>query len=362
MLNKLLNLVVPRLYRRTSIMRLKPIPFILLLISCGNFCFGQGARFQFYLTKACGTVEKLDTSYYLMPLNRPDTGYAPQKGTVYLPAKGKYVIWVTTGPLLDSPFIEIKDTSLFVFRYKEPKIQQYISGAFDSPPIYVRCDSAVNGYAEDFYPNGKIKMRGNFREGYQKDSLVTFYPNGKMERRNTSSSKSTNMEEYDTAGNLIKLRRGQRGSFMTYLEYRSTEFYPNGKVRLKESSIKRVVTIEEFYPNGNLKLKQTKRDRTEYYENGEIKVIYTWRAKKDGSDRRKKDFTICKSEYNNQGQILRSVNFDVWNDSLPQPELDIFKSDKIKSVKEYKDGKETSAIENIYPKEYLDKYGSEPGN
>ncbi|MFC0513425.1 hypothetical protein ACFFGT_04410 [Mucilaginibacter angelicae] len=297
-----------------------------------------------------------------MPLSRLDTGYAPKKGTVYLPATGKYVIWVTTGPLLDSPFIEIRDTSLFIFRYKEPKIQQYISGALDSPPIYVRCDSAINGYAEDFYPDGKIKMRGNFREGYQKDSLVTFYPNGKMKRRNTSSSKSTNVEEYDTAGNLIKLRRGQRGSFMTYLEYRSTEFYPNGKVRLKESSLKRVITIEEFYHNGHLKLKQTKKGRTEYYENGAKQVIFTWQGKKTGHDRREKDFTIYKSEYNSQGQIIRSVIFEVWNDSLPQPELDILKSDKIKSVKEYKDGKETSVTEDIYPKEYLEKYGSGSGN
>jgi antitoxin component YwqK of YwqJK toxin-antitoxin module len=343
-------------------MRLKPLPLILLLISCGNLCFGQGSRFQFYLTKACSTVEKLDTSYYLMPLNRLDTGYAPQKGTVYLPAKGKYMILVTTGPLLDSPFIEIKDTSLFIFRYKEPKIQQYISGAFDSPPIYVRCDSAINGYAEDFYPDGKIKMRGSFRKGYQKDSLVTFYPNGKMKRRITSSSKLTNLEEYDTAGNLIKLRQGQRGSFMTYLEYRSTEFYPNGKFKIKESSIKRVTRIDEFYLNGQLKLRQTRKNRTEYYENGVTKTTYTWRGKKDHIDRKRRDFIIYKNEYDNLGQILRFVIFEDQGSYQPQPDLDISKSNMVKIVKEYKNGKVVSTEEDMHPKEYLKKNGLEQAN
>jgi hypothetical protein len=145
----------------------------LIVVSC-NFCFGQGAKFQLFLTKACTTVEKLDTSYYLLPLSNLDTAYFPKKGTVYLPAKGKYVIGFNAGPILDSSLIEIKDTSLFVFKYKESKIQRYLSGATDTPPVYLVCDSLINGYAEDFYPMEIQKYGGISRMAIPKTVLSHF--------------------------------------------------------------------------------------------------------------------------------------------------------------------------------------------
>ena len=69
-------------------------------------------------------------------------------------------------------------------RFKEAKIQLYVTGAFDTPPVYVKCDIEINGYQEDYYDNGVLKMRGNFKNGRAKDSLVTFYPNGNLEKAN----------------------------------------------------------------------------------------------------------------------------------------------------------------------------------
>ncbi len=173
-----------------------------LLVFGSNFCFGQGAKFQLFLTKACTTVEKLDTSYCLRPFSNSDTVYFPQKGIVYLPAKGKYLINFNAGPIVDSSLIEIRDTGLFILRYKESKIQRYLSGATDTPPVYVMCDSLINGYAEDFYPNGNPKIRGNFDKGRPKDSIVTFYPTGKVEKSINILPKMVNIEEYDSSGNL----------------------------------------------------------------------------------------------------------------------------------------------------------------
>lgn len=327
----------------------------MIVVNC-NFCFGQGARFQLLLTKACTTIEKLDTSYYLMPLNHPDTVYFPKKGTVYLPGSGKYIIGFSTGPILDSSLIEIKDTSLFLFRYKESKIQRYSSGATDTPPVYVICDSLINGYAEDFYPNGNPKIRGDFKKGNPKDSIVTFYSTGKIEKRINILPKVVNIEEYDSSGNLIKLSHNQNKSFMTYWEYRWIEFYPNGKVKSDKSSVKRIIKVAEFYPTGQLKVRQTKNRIIEYYENGIKRKFYKWRSKKDDIEKDAENFTIKEIEYDRSGQILQSALFEDWNYFSSQPKLDISESDWIINFKKYKDGKEISTVKDIDTKEFVKKY------
>ena len=330
-----------------------------LIVATSNCCFGQGGKFQLYLTKSCSTVQLLDTSYYLTPINRFDTSYSPKAGTVYLPKAGRYVIGFNSGPLLDSSIIDIKDTGIYVYRYKEPIIQLYVTGAYDSPPIYVKCDTPINGYQESLFPNGSLKMQGNFKDGYPKDSIITFYNTGTIKKRIIISPKIVNIEEYDSLGKLIKLSHNQNKTFMTYSEYRWTEFYPNGKVKSEQSSIKRVEKIDEFYPTGQLKVRQTKNKRIEYYENGTKSVTYNWYGKKDDIEKERKNFTIYKIEYDTTGEILQSTVFEIGNSPYPQPELDISRADLIVSFKKYKDGKEILNIEDMETKKFVEKYGED---
>ena len=324
-----------------------------IIVSC-NTCFAQG-KFQLYLTKACSTVERLDSSYYLMPLNNPDMAYFPKKGIVHLPNKGRYLISFNEGPILDSNMIEIKDTSLVVYRLKESKIQRYLSGALDTPPVYTECDSLLNGYAEDFYPNGNLKIRGNFIKGYPKDSVVTFYATGKLEKRVNILSKVVNIEEYDISGNLIKLSHNQNKSFMTYSEYEWIEYYLDGKVKTDLSSVKRIINIKEFYPTGQLKILQTKNKRIEYYENGNESLTYHWHGKKDDIEKNKLDFTVKEIKFNRNGQMLQSAIFEDWGYFGYPPKLDISKSDWLVSFKKYKDGKEILVVKDMDTKEFIKK-------
>ena len=214
-----------------------------------------------YLAKSCSDKEQLDTSYYLVPVNNYDTAFFPKSGMVHLPSTGHYIIGFNWGPVLPNPEVDITDTSLHVMRYREPTIQLYETGATDTPPVYVKCDSEINGYQEDYYDDGVLKMRGNFENGNPKDSLVTFYPNGNLKKQLFHMPRIIIIKEFDTLGNLASLYKTENKGFMVYREYKETTFFPNGKIASEESSIKHVVRRLEFYPSGHIKLKQAKSYR-----------------------------------------------------------------------------------------------------
>ena len=63
----------------------------------------------------------------------------------------------------------------------------------------------AEGYQEDFYPNGNVRIRGNFSEGNPKDSLVLFYSNGAVKTRSHFPLKELIIENYDSLNHLIKV-------------------------------------------------------------------------------------------------------------------------------------------------------------
>jgi antitoxin component YwqK of YwqJK toxin-antitoxin module len=327
---------------------------LILFIFSSTICYGQGVRFQLYRTKACSTVEKLDSSYSLYKIGKMlDTSYLPKSGTVYLPGPGKYGV-LGVGPIIDTVF-DIRGTGLFIARLREPDAGLYITGATDTPPLYTRCDSLLDGYQEYQYPNGDLKMRGTFRKGRPKDSIVTFYPGRRMEERIIISPKVVLIEEFDEAGHKIKVAHNQNKSFMTYREYRWEEYFPDGKIKRKESSIKDVVRIEEFYPGGQLKLKQTKKDRLEYYEDGKLNVSYSWKNIEKGKDHWN-TYKIYQIKYDHEGKILQSTIFEDWGYITSQPKLDIKESDWIVKVEKYRKGEVDFSVEGMDTKDYIKKY------
>jgi len=327
---------------------IKYIAIVPMLTAC-LCCSGQGFRFQFYRTKACSTVEKLDTQYEIHKVGNLDTGYSPKAGVVYLPGPGSYGIWMD-GPLLDTVF-DIRDTGLFVFRFKEPDHGFYETHAVDTPPLYSRCDTMLEGYQEYNYPDGTLEMRGTFKDGYEKDSLVTFYRNGKVKMRLLRPPKIITITDFDSLGNKLSIKHIEHKSFMVYREYDLKEFYPGGKVKKIESSKKRVSRINEFYSSGLPKIVQTKNRRTEYYDNGLKSVAYTWKHKKSN------DITIYKTAYDTTGRLLQKTVCEEWiTDYIPQPSIKISRSDLIVSIEKYDGGKVVFSVKDIDTKEYLKKY------
>jgi antitoxin component YwqK of YwqJK toxin-antitoxin module len=290
-----------------------------------------------------------------------DTAFFPNAGITYLPGKGNYSLEFPWGPYPDT-LITIRDTGLFVFKYKEPKIGLY-SGGMDQPAVYRKCDTLINGYDEDFYANGNIRIRGTFVKGRPKDSLVLFYQNGRAKERRLYLPKETYVEEFDSLSNPARVthyKKGYRYNDGYYKEHSKTmAFFPNGKLKLIEFQFGDLVLIKEFYPSGQLKIRQTRKRRIEYYENGLKKTAYTWKHYFDKDvppDKGRKDFTVCKTAHDENGQILLSAVYTDWNSAGLQPELDINKSDWIDSLTKYKGGKQIFAVKDMDPKEYFKKY------
>jgi hypothetical protein len=310
-----------------------------------------------YRTKACSTVEKLDSTYALYKIGaKLDADYVPKSGIVHLPGPGRYGVFAS-GPIIDTVF-DIRDTGLFIARFKEPDMGLYITGATDTPPLYSRCDSLLNGYQEYKYPNGDLKMQGTFRKGRPKDSIVTFYPGRRMGKRIIISPKIVLIEEFDEAGHKIKIEYNQNKSFMSYWEYRWEEYFPDGEIKRKESLIKGIVRIEEFYPGGQLKLKQTKKDRLEYYEDGKLNVSYSWKNIKKEKDHWN-TYKIYQTKYDQEGKVLQSTIFEDWGYIISQPKLDIEESDWIVKVEKYNKGKMIFSVTDMDTKDYIKKYSTE---
>ena len=319
--------------------------------------FAQGVRFQFYRTKACTTIEELDTAYSLNEF----TGevfkeYLPKNGTVYLPKTGVYSIF-SYGPLLDTLF-NIRDTGLFVFRFKEPDHGLYNTGALDTSPLYSQCDSLLNGYQEYHYPGGALEMRGTFKNGYPKDSIITFYKNGRVKQSIMRYPKIIVTQGFDSLGHKLLIYCRQNKSFMTYSEYKHKEFYPGGQIKRKESSIKRIIRLKEYYPNGQLKAKLTKNSKIEYYANGSRKAKYAWTYKTDHISK-SKDFTIYRTEYDNVGNVTLKAVYEDGNYKTDQPKLQIRQSEWIVTIERYRDLKKVFSISNMDTKEFFEKHPNE---
>lgn len=301
--------------------------FIILILAF-HFCKGQQVRFQIKRISPCDSVGKIDSSSYFLSDNL-DSNYQSESGTVILPNIGVYKVHFWTYRNLPFPQINIQDTGLLVYLFYQPKI---VLRSYGMHPrfVYENCGKLINGYDEDYYSNGNIRIRGNFQEGNPKDSLVEFYTNGITKKRFTYLPKEIFIEEYDSLSNLKKVSHNSKKSY--YLtDYTTTEYYSNGKVRLRESSIDRLVKIKEYYPNGQLKLTQTKNGRIEYHENGKKEIVYTWKRKKQKviPGEYNFDYTITKKIYDKAGIQIEVQIYNYWGLYQPQPRLEFEKSDWI---------------------------------
>lgn len=335
---------------------LKPLIAILFLTTL-NSVYGQGIKFQIKRINPCDRIGKIDSSDYYLSDNLDSTYYG-ESGVVKLPKPGIYNVHFSTYRDIDFPKINIQDTGLFVYTFHEPKI---ILRSYGMHPrfVYESCGKLINGYDEDYYSNGNIRIRGNFQEGKPKDSVVTFFSNGIPQKRLTFLPKEIFIEEFDTSANLIKVSHNSNKSY--YLtDFNTTEYYTNGKIKRHESNIKRLAIIKEFYPNGQLKIVQTKKYRNEYYENGNKEITITWKRKKvkEIKGEYRFDFKTHKTKYNLDGEKVEEIVYEDWRLLQPQPRLEVSSSDWINKWTKYENNKKIIVANEVAPKDYfkLPKY------
>lgn len=324
----------------------------LLFLTTLKTVSGQGIKFQIKRINPCDIIGKIDSSDYYLSDNLDSTYYA-KSGTVKLPKSGIYNIHFWTYRDINFPKINIKDTGLLVYTFNEPKI---ILRSYGMHPrfVYENCGKLINGYDEDYYSNGNIRIRGNFHEGKPKDSIVTFFSNGITEKRLTYLPKEIFIEEFDSTAKLIKVSHNSNKSY--YLtDYNTTEYYTNGKIKRNESSINKLSIIKEYYPDGQLKINQTKKYRNEYFESGNKETTFKWKRKKvkEIKGEYRFEFKIHQTKYNLDGERIEEIVYENWRLLQPQPRLEISNSDWIYKWTKYENNRETIIANEVATKDYF---------
>ena len=330
----------------------------LLFLLTSYYCTGQTVKFQIRRVTPCDKEGKIDSFNYFL-IGYKGSVYYNESGIFILPKAGKYMIFSHSEPGTAFPTVDITEEGPFIYTIYEPRIVRRRYGMHGGY-IYEMCGKAINGFEQDFYPNGNPKIRGNFIDGKPKDSLVTFYPSGITQRRVTYLAKKIVIEVYDSLANLESVSHNSNRSYYR-TDYQTTEYYPNGKIRLRESSKDRLVKIEEYYANGQLKIVQTKKSRKEYHENGNEKVIYSWKRKKQKLFRGNYnfDFTIIKKVFDETGLLLEVQVYEYWGLYQGQPKLEFSKSNWIKKWTKRENGKEILIVRDTASKEYFNNTNQE---
>ena len=365
--------------------------FSILLSLITLLAKGQAVKFQLHRINPCNGKETMShsygLSYYLTDtlvvtdflgaparyvLTQGDDPKNPskkhvfdsldKKGNLVLPKTGKYYLYIDEN---DNPepapiTINIQHRSVFVYKYTEPKVVYQNIGFLHAYWVYINCDTLAEGYVEDLYPNGKMRLRGNFEKGNTKDSLVLFYANGNVARQFLRLPNEEQNREFDSLGNLRLITQ-------TSTEYVGTpsmhvskyalmkSYFENGQLRTQVSDYVKSededsLLINAYYENGKPQLIQTKNSRTEYYENGNKKDVYTWTRKKAYGGF---DYTTKQDNYDENENLTETIEYENWDSGFYSPTMDVSRSDKIDKWMIYKNGKAIIKAENVATKDYF---------
>lgn len=294
---------------------------ILLLLLTINL-YGQQENndiiVKVYIVSPCDSVPKLDLDTFFQrttPVDSLNFYSADNNGETILPSPGKYSLYGYDLRVLFE--IDINEPGVYEYKRYVPRIS-WVKMVSDAPPEYYNCDKLCEGYVEDFYENGNPKIRGNFKNGYPKDSLVEFYPNGKVKDRTIYKGKSYTSFDYDSLGNLEKKFWAASQSYKNNY-FKHTWYYSNGIVKFNASERNRLTKVDCFYPDGTQSVKQRKKYRIEYYENGNIKSIHKWKKRRDYSNYF--DFVIITKLFDENGKLLKTEENRESVGYLPQPEI-----------------------------------------
>ena len=153
------------------------ITIVIVVLFFYGSLYGQSIRFQLHLKNACNNSEIIDSSWYALSdsLGNTYSDSISHPYVIFLPHTGTYNINLYSKLDLKLAPVEIEDSGLTTFTYSEPNLVLINSGT-DAGSFYSTCGKRAQGYEQDFYPNGNVRIRGTFTGGKMKDSLVTFYP------------------------------------------------------------------------------------------------------------------------------------------------------------------------------------------
>ncbi|MBI9055474.1 MAG: hypothetical protein JEY96_16750 [Bacteroidales bacterium] len=331
----------------------KLLSILLLLISVS--LYSQQTEFRFYIENPCNGERYIENLYVLKDStlqNEFSPDYTDTDPVTLLPNTGIYYLYVIDlsgfGYGFDSLKVNVNKTGKFDYVHVESNINILLKSASRSL-IYQECGNKLDGFQMDTFPNGNIKVCGNFKNRKVKDSLVYFYENGNVKKRLLYSKRNIRIQEFDKASNLLFLHKNSRKSY--YLtDYKKTGFYLDGNVKFKERKKKHFKYLFEYYPNGNLKTKQKRSKRIEFHESGEVKLKYKRRRVNIIEDiylGGYHTYDIEKKEFDKYGVLILDAKYQIWGNETAFNEFLMKECDWIIYLYRYENGVKIYSLEDI---------------
>jgi hypothetical protein len=219
--------------------------------------------------------------------------------------------------------------------------------------VFERNGQQISGYLDDFYPNGRVRIRGTFNNGQPADSLVYFYANGHTEKRIRYLPGHLHTDEYDSAGRLVMSSRNKKGAYWS--DYEQVDYYPDGRI---QSTVRRKHGVDycrSFFPDGGLKSRQTLNRLVHYYPNGNICVTHRWKRKRIPWIGRypQYEFRITERSFDSAAVLKTRAVYEQWTSHSRQPKPDIRRSDWIVLLEEHIDGKRKIIARDVDTEKYF---------
>lgn len=310
-------------------------------------------RFQLQWHNWLDNTTRIDSGDYTL-MSLPDSQYiqpVAHAASVILPHSGPYSIAREMMPPL--AIIHVPDTSWYTLTLPEGRIVECMYGMHGERRFETN-GQRINGYLDDFYPNGHVRIRGNFTDGKPKDSLVYFHGNGQTKRLLRYQKTNVLIREYDSLGHLLQVSRNKRTFYLT--DYRTIIYYPSGRLQLVSSRKNQVQRIRAYYPDGQLLTRQKPRKRATYFPTGKLQSAIKWtrkRAPRIAGDAQF-EFVVTEKTYDSSGRLVRKLIYEEWTGYSRQPNLGIRHADWIISYETYIDGQRRTIARDISPEKLTD--------
>jgi hypothetical protein len=295
---------------------MRKLLFILSLLISTD-AFAQTIWFQMQRVNYCTKETKIDSSYYYLT-DMLGVSYKNIRGKVYLPAFGEYQVHYPRQPELVFPLIRVINNET-VYTHYDSKIRIDLGVQYGSLYVYKDCKGLLNGVQEDFYQDGTVKMRGNFKNGVPKDSITLFYENGGPHKSIIYLPRHLYIKEFDSLSNLVKI--SHYGTDPTALpSFVTTTFYPGGSIQTNERLSRGFVYLTEYYQGKKIKVEMDRKSRKEYTPRGMMEAMYKWKERASNKDPYyNKKFEVVKSSYDASGRKTEEIKYHISSDQKQPP-------------------------------------------
>ena len=150
---------------------------VLILLFFTISGFSQEIKFSITIEDPCSKRIEKGFDYCLEKNGIKYCASSSENRTVILPEYGEYKL---SGNGIEELYIVRINKLVNSETFKAPKIREYSVSHSKNNYLFKNCNTTCNGIETDYYSNGKIRLKGKFKNGIVIGELKKYFRNGKI--------------------------------------------------------------------------------------------------------------------------------------------------------------------------------------